>query len=62
MKCCICKKDIEKKYTPEGEMYWDQGNNPFPVSSKEDDRCCDTCNVNTVVPARLEAMAVVEIK
>lgn len=56
MECCICFGEIEKKYTPEGEMYWDRGNNPEPVSVDEDDRCCDFCNGYIVIPARLNAM------
>lgn len=61
MKCCICFGEIEKKFTPDfsksgGEMYWDKGNNPFPVSSKEDDRCCDTCNATVVIPSRMNTL------
>ena len=51
MKCCLCKKEIEKLYTPNGEMYWDKGNNAFPLKSG---RCCDECNNNKVIPARLK--------
>lgn len=56
MKCCFCCNEIEKKYTPEGEMYWDRGNNPKPVSTDEDDRCCDTCNSNVVTPSRMNTL------
>ena len=45
MKCCICKKEIEKK----GD--WTQGNNAQPI---KDGRCCDKCNYNVVIPARLK--------
>ena len=29
------------------------GNNPWPVTQGEDDRCCDDCNAIHVVPARI---------
>lgn len=40
--CCICGREHEG---------W--GNNPWPVNKDPDARCCDDCNVYTVVPARL---------
>ena len=42
MKCCICGTEIKG---------W--GNNPWPVSKKEGDECCDLCNVTYVLPARI---------
>ena len=50
MKCCICGKEI-KGY----------GNNPWGALNKndeliafdEDDRCCDECNEQYVIPGRL---------
>jgi len=44
MKCCICGAKMDDKY----------GNNPWPikVESKED-RCCNKCNWNVVIPARV---------
>ena len=53
MKCCICKKEIEKQYTKEGVMFWDQGNNAQPI---DDGRCCNECNATIVIPARLTEM------
>ena len=53
MKCCICKCEIEKQYTKEGVMYWDQGNNAQPI---DDGRCCNECNATIVIPARLTEM------
>lgn len=44
MKCCICGKEIPK----------DQGNNPWPV--KDEGLCCDECNYQKVIPARIEMM------
>lgn len=45
MKCSICFNEIEKQ--PSG---WDGGHNAEPVN---DGRCCDVCNDNVVIPARL---------
>lgn len=39
--CCIC-----------GQIFIGEGNNPWPV--KEDGVCCDDCNYDKVVPARLK--------
>lgn len=46
MKCCICGK-VLRRITGEG-------NNPWPVRDKGE--CCDMCNMNYVVPARIEMM------
>lgn len=40
--CCIC-----------GEKINGWGNNPFPV--KDTGTCCDKCNWEKVIPARLES-------
>ena len=45
MKCCLCKKEIEKVGN------WDQGNNAQPLA---DGRCCDRCNMTKVIPARMK--------
>ena len=54
MKCVICDGEIEKKYTTnangERVMYWDKGENAEPVA---EGRCCETCNLTVVIPARL---------
>lgn len=42
-KCCICGEPIEG-----------HGNNPFPVKAEGD--CCDKCNAEVVIPARIEKM------
>ena len=42
-KCCICKCKYEG-----------YGNNPWPVSKREKDRCCDNCNTYVVIPARIK--------
>ena len=41
-KCCIC-----------GEYFTGWGNNPWPISDKEEDRCCDMCDTTKVLPARI---------
>lgn len=41
MKCCICGNPILDKF----------GNNPYPV--KAEGRCCDECNWEYVIPARI---------
>ncbi len=38
--CCICGKEVEE-----------YGNNPWPV--KEEGRCCNRCNLDKVLPARI---------
>jgi len=40
--CCLC-----------GAKYRMYGNNPWPLSDDEDDRCCHACNDTLVVPARI---------
>jgi hypothetical protein len=47
MKCCICEEEIE---VVNG---WTQGNNAQPV---KDGRCCASCNLAVVVPARLREL------
>lgn len=41
--CCFCGKPCENEY----------GNNPWPLSKNENDRCCNECNSLKVIPARL---------
>lgn len=41
-KCCFC-----------GRPYANYGNNPDPVDMREDARCCNMCNANIVLPARI---------
>ena len=49
--CDICGGEIEPDRTPEGEVYWTQGNDARPIT---DGRACNDCNVSQVVPARLK--------
>jgi len=46
MECCICHQEIEVKVGG-----WNQGNNAEPVVING--RCCDECNWNVVIPARI---------
>lgn len=43
--CCIC-----------GKKFTGWGNDPWPVNTDDDARCCDECNSLHVVPARLAQM------
>jgi hypothetical protein len=42
--CCICNKEKEG-----------YGNNPYPLCDEKDykSRCCDECNINYVLKARM---------
>lgn len=40
--CCICGKECIG-----------YGNNPEPVKSSKEGRCCDMCNIEQVIPARM---------
>ena len=44
--CCIC-----------GKTFNGYGNNPYPVSKDESAKCCDQCNLDAVIPARLMEMS-----
>lgn len=46
--CSICGKEFRK-----GEY----GNNPEPVKPYSSGFCCDECNRNKVIPARLAAIS-----
>lgn len=42
--CCLCGNECENEW----------GNNPAPLGDyKKDDRCCNKCNMEKVVPARI---------
>ena len=47
--CVICGELVEVKLTPEGEVYWNQGENAEPVA---EGRCCLKCNWEVVIPSR----------
>ena len=52
MECAICKEEIPSRGG------WDQGNNAEPVN---DGRCCDDCNWNVVIPARMNILYLEEL-
>ena len=49
--CCICGKHFVDEY----------GNNPYPVVTTEGADCCDDCNWEKVVPARIMATTKQEV-
>lgn len=40
-----------------GNKIFDYGNNPYPLMVSDDDRCCDYCNSEYVIPARIANIA-----
>lgn len=42
--CCFCKKEIDVK----------DSHNTRPVVTLNGDRCCEQCNLEIVIPSRLE--------
>lgn len=44
-KCDICGKVFHGGYS----------NDPYPILSDIDAECCDECNINIVIPARIKA-------
>ena len=57
MKCSICKDDIRGQVivNTEGvqQVVDEHGNNAYPIN---DGRCCDSCNLNVVIPARIKLL------
>lgn len=51
MRCSICNQEMTH---PTLKNYL--GNNPFPIRTDENARCCDSCNENFVIPARIIAL------
>lgn len=50
VKCSICFGYIEPLKDENGEVVWEHGNNAQPIN---DGRCCDKCNWEVVIPARI---------
>lgn len=45
MKCIICGNQVDGPY----------GHNPWPIKvNSGKDKCCTKCNVNVVIPARID--------
>ena len=53
IECSICKNEIEKQLDEDGDILWDHGHNAEPVT---EGRCCNDCNMNVVIPARITMM------
>jgi hypothetical protein len=51
--CCLCGELCEPWPTPGGGRIYGYGNNPDPLGTNDDDRCCALCNDTKVIPARL---------
>jgi hypothetical protein len=52
LECCICGEDIIAEAKAKGNL-WEGGHNPDPIKNG---RCCDVCNYNKVVPARIHQL------
>ena len=52
--CCICGK-VYKGFgnNPAGAMMRDDEGNVVELTFEPEDKCCDDCNVNFVIPGRL---------
>lgn len=42
--CCLCGKECENEY----------GNNPYPIDKDKTHRCCNKCNLEKVIPRRIQ--------
>ena len=51
--CCLC-----------GGEYTRWGNNPYPLCNKDDysSRCCDKCDTEKVIPARIRNAANIQVR
>lgn len=47
--CCICGEPIKIS-----SLGWALGNNAYPYGNENNNRCCDDCNWNIVIPTRIE--------
>ena len=50
-KCCLC-----------GAICTGWGNDPWPLDTRNDTRCCDSCNSDKVIPARMAKIYVTDRK
>ena len=55
--CCLCNEEIKPEISG-----WQYGHNPAPLGETEDDRCCDSCNYQEVIPARLQGILEIQKK
>ena len=55
--CCFCEAELP--FVDDQGIRW--GHNPLPACSEEDAECCDYCNWNIVIPARIHSLTAAEI-
>ena len=48
-RCCFCGAELKDGW----------GNNPDPANTMDDAQCCDCCNANIVIPARIYIMKLI---
>lgn len=55
VKCCFCGRPLWNGHATIPEKFKSEyfGNNPWPLSDNENDRCCDECNDYKVIPERI---------
>ena len=54
MICSLCNGEIEVLRNKDGVIVYTEGHNAAPLG---DGRCCDTCNMIKVIPARIQNSA-----
>lgn len=59
--CDVCKEEIEPKLDQYGDIAWDLGHNPWPLTKDNlgndlprDARCCDECNSDVFIARMLD--------
>ena len=71
MVCCICQESIKPKYLGKDkggeDYYWYEGENPEPIESFTNEKgernsCCNECNANIVIPARMTEITLSQLK
>lgn len=54
--CVTCVERHSNDCSICGKHFIGYGNNPAPVTEGDDDTCCDACNANSVIPARIKLL------
>ena len=59
--CDVCKEEIEPQLDQHGNIAWDKGHNPWPLTKDnfgydlpKDARCCDECNSDVLIARMLD--------
>lgn len=53
MRCCICGNEFDGPgNNPEGALWRDADGSLISFAFKDEDRCCDQCNADYVIPGR----------